>query len=151
MFDPRQGGSYEVFNIRPLPQILVDYCIGDVQLLPTLQTVYSKRFGDVWWERVEIESNRRLNEAMKADYKPQGKHKIFAPKKWKYLPIGHAHLRMKKRSSTAHVQNIPLLPAAMIPSSSKDPVSPRPGPSNRNDSGSERLRDKPVVLRRRRQ
>ncbi|KAK4896328.1 hypothetical protein LTR27_005851 [Elasticomyces elasticus] len=39
MFDPKLGGSYEVFNIRPLPQILIDYCAGDVEVLPTLSAI----------------------------------------------------------------------------------------------------------------
>ncbi|CAJ2506699.1 Uu.00g078850.m01.CDS01 [Anthostomella pinea] len=36
MFDPRLGGSYAVWNVRPLPQILTGYGVADVQLLPAL-------------------------------------------------------------------------------------------------------------------
>ncbi|RMZ30118.1 hypothetical protein D0859_05785 [Hortaea werneckii] len=36
LFNPKLGGSYEVFNFRPLPQTLLDYCVGDVQYLPAL-------------------------------------------------------------------------------------------------------------------
>ncbi|KAI6789200.1 hypothetical protein KC360_g5428 [Hortaea werneckii] len=43
LFDPNLGGSYEVFNVRPLPQCLVDYCVGDVQHLPALSDNYRCR------------------------------------------------------------------------------------------------------------
>ena len=46
MFDPKLGGSYEVFNTRPLPQILFDYRVGDVQVLPMLSTIYKKRLNN---------------------------------------------------------------------------------------------------------
>ena len=39
-FDPKLGGTYEVFNVRPLLQILIDYCVGDVEFLPLLSTIY---------------------------------------------------------------------------------------------------------------
>lgn len=39
----RKGGSYEVFNQRPIPQEIVSYCVGDVICLPELR----KKFWDL--------------------------------------------------------------------------------------------------------
>ncbi|PSN72918.1 hypothetical protein BS50DRAFT_475485, partial [Corynespora cassiicola Philippines] len=36
LFMTAKGGSYEVFNQRPMPAALIAYCVGDVQCLPKL-------------------------------------------------------------------------------------------------------------------
>lgn len=41
LFAPDRGGAYEVFNIRPMKQEIVDYCIQDVTFLPKLYDEYS--------------------------------------------------------------------------------------------------------------
>jgi exonuclease 3'-5' domain-containing protein 1 len=33
LFKAELGGSYEVFNQRPIPEAIVSYCVGDVQCL----------------------------------------------------------------------------------------------------------------------
>lgn len=43
LYDPNKGGSFEVFNERPLRQEVVQYCKQDVELLPTLWEVYSSK------------------------------------------------------------------------------------------------------------
>lgn len=83
MFDPKLGGSYEVFNKRPLPQILMDYCIGDVQVLPILSSIYEHRLNNQWSEKVKVESVKRLKESRSPDYEPKGKQKMFGPKGWR--------------------------------------------------------------------
>ncbi|KAF2000417.1 hypothetical protein P154DRAFT_576095 [Amniculicola lignicola CBS 123094] len=37
LFKTELGGSYEVFNQRPIPDDVVSYCVGDVQCLPELR------------------------------------------------------------------------------------------------------------------
>ncbi|KAK5734605.1 hypothetical protein LTR17_008826 [Elasticomyces elasticus] len=84
MFDPKLGGSYEVFNIRPLPQILIDYCVGDVKVLPTLSAIYDGRLNYHWSEKARTETEKRLEESRGPSYKHKGKHKIFGPKDWRF-------------------------------------------------------------------
>ncbi|KAI7264314.1 hypothetical protein KC345_g8857 [Hortaea werneckii] len=86
IFNPKLGGSYEVFNVRPLPRALLDYCVGDVQYLPALSEIYQSRLDDYWKEQVRVETERRLTQSWKPNYQPKGKKKIFGPKKWAFPP-----------------------------------------------------------------
>ncbi|KAL4934844.1 ribonuclease H-like domain-containing protein [Aspergillus oleicola] len=36
LFAPERGGSYEVFNTRPLAEEIIEYCVQDVRFLPKL-------------------------------------------------------------------------------------------------------------------
>jgi len=99
MFDPKLGGSYEVFNARPLPQVLIEYCVGDVEFLPLLSTIYQSRLDSPWLERVRIETEKRLEESRSPSYQPHGKQKSLGPKKWRYPPK-----EGKKSGSTATVK-----------------------------------------------
>ena len=40
LFNPEHGGSYEVFNQRPLSEDIIAYCVGDVQHLPELREMF---------------------------------------------------------------------------------------------------------------
>lgn len=68
-FDPKLGGTYESFNVRPLPQVLIDYCIGDVEFLPLLSTIYQKRMSCHWLEKAQVETEKRLKESRSPSYK----------------------------------------------------------------------------------
>ncbi|KAF2685083.1 hypothetical protein K458DRAFT_449901, partial [Lentithecium fluviatile CBS 122367] len=37
LFKAEQGGSYEIFNQRPIPDEIIAYCVGAVQCLPGLR------------------------------------------------------------------------------------------------------------------
>jgi len=43
LFSPEHGGSYSVFNRRPLSNDIILYCAQDVQLLPRLWSYYRRR------------------------------------------------------------------------------------------------------------
>ncbi|RDW68920.1 uncharacterized protein DSM5745_08680 [Aspergillus mulundensis] len=62
---PERGGSYDVFNERPMSQGMIDYCALDVGVLPRLWGVYSRRLrgkrGAVWRERIREETRRRVD------------------------------------------------------------------------------------------
>jgi exonuclease 3'-5' domain-containing protein 1 len=96
MFDPKFGGTYEVFNARPLPQILIEYCVGDVEFLPLLSAIYQSRLDRPWLEKVRVETEKRLEESRSPSYQPHGKQKCLGPKKWRYPPK-----EGKKSASTA--------------------------------------------------
>lgn len=85
-FDPKLGGTYEVFNIRPLPQVLIDYCVGDVELLPLLSTIYQNRMSCHWSEKARVETEKRLEESRSPSYKHHGRQKGLGPKSWRFPP-----------------------------------------------------------------
>ncbi|KAL8804755.1 MAG: hypothetical protein Q9200_005684 [Gallowayella weberi] len=73
LFDPEHGGSYEVFNIRPIREHIIDYCTQDVIYLPVLHSFYTNRLSKSWNERVLTETVKRLAMAKSADYDPHAK------------------------------------------------------------------------------
>ena len=85
-FDPKLGGTYEVFNVRPLPQVLIDYCVGDVEFLPQLSTIYQKRMSCRWLEKARVETEKRLDESRSPSYKHHGRQKSLGPRSWRFPP-----------------------------------------------------------------
>jgi exonuclease 3'-5' domain-containing protein 1 len=85
-FDPKLGGTYEVFNLRPLPQDLIDYCVGDVEFLPLLSTIYQERISCHWLEKARVETEKRLEESRSPNYKHHGRQKSLGPKSWRFPP-----------------------------------------------------------------
>ena len=79
LFAPEKGGSYAVFNERPLKEGIRAYCVQDVLLLPKLHAVYWGRLGPVWRGKVEEETERRVEESKTVWYEPNGPHKALGP------------------------------------------------------------------------
>ena len=79
LFAPENGGSYEVFNMRPLSPEIVEYCAQDVRYLPMLYEIYAGRLSKGWRERVNDETNYRLLESWHPSYEPKGTSKVFTP------------------------------------------------------------------------
>lgn len=103
-FNPKLGGSYEVFNIRPLPQCLVDYCVGDVRHLSALSDIYQCRLDDYWKDQVRVETEKRLTESKKPNYQPKGKKKVFGPRKWTFSPKTQGQ-KSRKKANGAHKES----------------------------------------------
>lgn len=81
MFDPKKGGSYEVFNHRPLDKAIVDYCARDVLLLPVLLQVYADRLrgsGILAWA-IQLEAEQRVAVSQHADFNDRGQHMAVGP------------------------------------------------------------------------
>ncbi|KAG4256534.1 hypothetical protein BFJ72_g14951 [Fusarium proliferatum] len=78
LWNPQKGGSYSVLNIRPLPAELIEYCIGDVQHLPTLFEKY-KCGTDRWKGLVVKESHNRVLTSQTARYSPHGTDRALSP------------------------------------------------------------------------
>ncbi|KAL9607224.1 MAG: hypothetical protein Q9167_007842 [Letrouitia subvulpina] len=74
-----QGGSYEAFNIRPIPDNIINYCSGDVVHLPGLWKMYSQKIGTSWLKRVQEETRRRVAMSQDESYNPLGKDKTLSP------------------------------------------------------------------------
>lgn len=71
LWNPHKGGSYSVFNTRPLATEIAAYCVGDVKYLPAL---YKKFRRDTvrWRDLIAEESQNRVSASQKASYLPHG-------------------------------------------------------------------------------
>ena len=83
-FAPEKGGCYEIFNERPLRQEIKAYCEMNVQCLPDLYEVYTKKLdegdGGLYWRvMITAETDKWLEDSMSAGYNPHGQHKALAP------------------------------------------------------------------------
>jgi exonuclease 3'-5' domain-containing protein 1 len=93
MFAPEHGGSYEVFNQRPLPAELVEYCVHDVQWLPKLFDAYKTGISEAQWVNVNKATLDRIEDSKSVGYVGQGEHKVIGPwdfrgNAWKVLQSG---------------------------------------------------------------
>lgn len=79
LFRPELGGSYEVFNQRPIPGEIVSYCVGDVQYLPELRHRFWSSRSKPWQDLIIEQSARRVAGSQRPDYQPNGPHKALAP------------------------------------------------------------------------
>ncbi|THY56940.1 hypothetical protein D6C98_03618 [Aureobasidium pullulans] len=82
LFDPLKGGSYDVFNHRPLDEAIVDYCTRDVVLLPALLQAYARRLRG--WDNLainlQLEAEKRVSLSQSATYNGKGQHMAQGPK-----------------------------------------------------------------------
>lgn len=79
LFAPENGGSYNVFNARPMLQEIIDYCTQDVVYLPVLWEIYNQRISAQWMRRVQHETYERIRVSHTAGYEPRGKDKYLSP------------------------------------------------------------------------
>ncbi|KAF7890495.1 hypothetical protein EAF00_008810 [Botryotinia globosa] len=95
LFKPEFGGSYKVFEQRPICNHIISYCVGDIQHLPNLWSKF--RSGTVRWQvLVGIETMRRVEASHKPEYQPHGPGRTLAPwsedqnktldDEWNYIP-----------------------------------------------------------------
>lgn len=83
MFDPKKGGSYEVFNHRPLDKAIEEYCARDVLFLPVLLQVYASRLrgrGQLA-QAIQLETEQRVALSQRADFNGRGQHMAVGPAK----------------------------------------------------------------------
>lgn len=83
LFAPEKGGSYEVFNLRPLPEEIRAYCIQDVSFLPRLWHVYHSKLRKKWRIKLDKATRDRVNESKAENYEPKGPHMLLAPAEWR--------------------------------------------------------------------
>ena len=79
LFAPERGGSYAVFDQRPLADVIVRYCVNDVRYLPLLRDEYLPLLDARWKAQVALETKRRVVESQSETYQPQGKNKVVSP------------------------------------------------------------------------
>ncbi|KAI4274297.1 MAG: hypothetical protein L6R38_006147 [Xanthoria sp. 2 TBL-2021] len=80
LFDPNRGGSYEVFNTRPLSEDIRAYCVQDVKLMPKLWAVYNAKLtSSLWRGKVEKATADRVVMSQSASFNAKGPHRKFGP------------------------------------------------------------------------
>lgn len=79
LFDAKLGGSYEVFNKRPMLEEIREYCVQDVLFLPELWSVYSAKVNGTWTGKVRVETLARVALSQRADYNGSGRHMALSP------------------------------------------------------------------------
>ncbi|KAF3917705.1 hypothetical protein AA313_de0210339 [Arthrobotrys entomopaga] len=79
LFNPENGGSYEIFNTRPIPDKIISYSVGDVQCLPNLWNRFWPNSTSRWRDMVTEETKKRVAESQKLGHQPHGRHKALAP------------------------------------------------------------------------
>ena len=85
LFDPKKGGSYTVFDARPLSDDIKVYCVQDVQYMPNLWEGYRGKTSDFWWNEVLKETKARIRVSQAANWEPHGPNMGLAPGHWAEL------------------------------------------------------------------
>ncbi|KAL5877519.1 hypothetical protein ACKVWC_006672 [Pyricularia oryzae] len=84
LFNGEDGGSWELFRQRPLPQICNEYCVHQVKWLPLIYAAYTRRFskmirGQEWRTKTAVESNKRVEEAQTPSYESSSPKNVQGP------------------------------------------------------------------------
>jgi exonuclease 3'-5' domain-containing protein 1 len=79
LFKSQLGGSYEIFNERPIPLDIISYCVGDVQCLPELRRWFLTTRSSAWRALIVQESKNRVADSHKPNYQPYGRDRALAP------------------------------------------------------------------------
>ncbi|KAK3117440.1 hypothetical protein LTR53_001205 [Teratosphaeriaceae sp. CCFEE 6253] len=82
LFDPQQGGSYGVFDQRPLSKDIKEYCIQDVTFMPHLRDIYRRKLCDAWWRKIDTETNARIQLSQSPSFRGKGQHMAQGPPAW---------------------------------------------------------------------
>ncbi|KAL4808043.1 ribonuclease H-like domain-containing protein [Aspergillus unguis] len=73
------AGGYEVFDERPMPSIVREYCAADVVHLPALYKVYNQRMSRAWKAKMQAETDERVRLSQQQEYEANGKDKVLGP------------------------------------------------------------------------
>jgi exonuclease 3'-5' domain-containing protein 1 len=79
LYDPKQGGRFEIFNERPILPEIIRYCAQDVLVLPELWLLYNGRLTSYWRRKVNSATRDRIAESQSPNYIGQGTHKAIGP------------------------------------------------------------------------
>ncbi|KAK5170253.1 uncharacterized protein LTR77_004839 [Saxophila tyrrhenica] len=82
LFAPELGGSYAVFDRRPLDSEIIKYCAQDVQLLPKLRSMYCQQLCDAWWLKIKEETEARIQLSQSPKYNGKGRNMTLGPPAW---------------------------------------------------------------------
>jgi exonuclease 3'-5' domain-containing protein 1 len=79
LFAPDHGGSYAVFDERPLQAMIQKYCAHDVVHMPGLWKLYERRMkkGSFWHVMAREGTEKRVTESQEEGYRSEGQHKRY--------------------------------------------------------------------------
>lgn len=78
LFVPDLGGRYEVFNERPMAQVLIDYCAQDIIVLLQLWRTYAGKLSPRDWSRLTKAVKGRIALSQSPTYNGKGPHKCLS-------------------------------------------------------------------------
>ena len=82
LFAPVNGGSYAIFEQRPLDARILAYCAQDVALMFQLEAAMKRKMGNKgkgWDERIVVASANRVAESKNSKYEGRAASRIIAP------------------------------------------------------------------------
>jgi exonuclease 3'-5' domain-containing protein 1 len=82
LFDPARGGSYAVFDQRPLSAEVANYCAQDVLHMPGLYDVFRAKLSASWKAEVKKETAARIALSQSAQGVGRGPQNTQGPKGW---------------------------------------------------------------------
>jgi exonuclease 3'-5' domain-containing protein 1 len=85
LFDPARGGSFAVFDERPLTPAMQKYCVQDVLHMPALRSAYKAKIGNAWWAKIQEETIARIALSQSPIFNGKGRHMAEAPAGWQRL------------------------------------------------------------------
>jgi exonuclease 3'-5' domain-containing protein 1 len=75
----KQAMGLRVFAQRPIPSMILQYCVNDVLHLPALRKIYLAKLNREWRQKVADESAKRVEEVKSPNYLPMGPEKRLGP------------------------------------------------------------------------
>jgi exonuclease 3'-5' domain-containing protein 1 len=93
LFAPEHGGSYDVFDERPLKPLIQEYCVQDVVHMPELRKLYEERMkkGSFWHVMAREGAEKRVSERQEEGYRSEGQHKRYGC--WSVAQVKEARKR----------------------------------------------------------
>jgi exonuclease 3'-5' domain-containing protein 1 len=82
LFAPELGGSFEVFDQRPLSAEVLKYSVQDVLYMPALRKNYLDQLTLVWKAKVEEEVIERIALSQSATFNGKGRHMAEGASAW---------------------------------------------------------------------
>ncbi|KAK0301669.1 hypothetical protein LTR82_018178, partial [Friedmanniomyces endolithicus] len=82
LFDPQRGGSYAVFDQRPLSKDILEYCTQDVTFMPHLRDACRRKLCDAWWRKIDTETDGRIQLSQSPTFRGKGQHMAQGPPAW---------------------------------------------------------------------
>jgi exonuclease 3'-5' domain-containing protein 1 len=97
LFAPELGGTYAVFDIRPLTNEIREYCAQDVAFMPLLLARYCNKLCDRWLTKVEEETVTRIRLSQTLTFNGQGRHMALGPTHWNSLGVSTTEASVRDR------------------------------------------------------
>lgn len=74
--------GYAIFDRRPLPEDVLEYCVQDVTFLPKLRDSYRANLCNASWRKIEEETLARIALSQSSSFNGKGRHMSLGPPSW---------------------------------------------------------------------